>query len=419
MPEPEQHPQVDFDCDDRGVTLYPWLTFWDSTRSWLAERGYTLFEYGYHWRKRYVGDVTYWAPKLNDASVSHVEHPYSNFGGDEEGMAVPPLSGRVVPRIAFAQDSLQRHTALRLTKKSSDEYKILQLLIKESSLQSLERFDGVLPPLDLVDLGDHCIVVMPRWGEFAYHPWFSTIREVVDYMRYWLKGLSFLHKHHIVHRDIKPENILVNHFGAFSHIEWNEMRRTLRRDGHLVYAIIDFDISIMFPPTATREECRLPSNLSWDGAYDQPHDTKQGELDYDPFAFDVGCLGVLFCKRFQHFTRTVPMFAPLMDRMTTRDLSRRLTASQALDFLESFASELTQEQLQLPALPWNPRNPHYEDYDRWEGLPDKFMKDWGHFREPKPSFQIILVRQICDYAWGYKLVRWLRRIHRFWKSSHF
>ncbi|KAF8481430.1 kinase-like domain-containing protein [Gautieria morchelliformis] len=407
-----EHPQADFDCDDRGVTLYTWLAFWDSTRSWLAERGYTLFEYGYHWRKRYVGDVTYWAPKLNDASVSHVEHPYSNFGGDEEGMAVPPLSGRVAPRIAFAQDSLQRHTASRLTKKSSEEYKILQLLIKESSLQSLERFAGVLPPLDLVDLGDHCIVVMPRWGEFAYHP-------VVDYMRYWLKGLSFLHKHYIVHRDIKPENILVNHFAAFSNVTQNDLRRTLRRDDHLVYAIIDFDISIIFPPTATREECRLPSNLSWDGAYDQPHDTKQGELDYDPFAFDVGCLGVLFCRQFQHFTRTVPMFAPLMDRMTTRDLSRRLTASQALDFLESFASELTQEQLQLPALPRGSNNPRYEAYDRWEGLPDKFMKDWGHFREPKPTLQIILLRHICDYAWGYKLVQWLRRIHRFWKIRHF
>ncbi|KAF8503074.1 hypothetical protein JB92DRAFT_2739870 [Gautieria morchelliformis] len=102
------------------------------------------------------------------------------------------------------------------------------------------------------------------------------------------------------------------------------------------------------------------------------------------------------------------MFAPLMDRMTMRDLSRRLTASQALDFLESFASELTQEHLQLPALPWDTSNPQYEAYDRWKGLPDKFIEHWGHFREPKPSFQIILVRQICDYAWGYKLVQWLR-----------
>ena len=77
------------------------------------------------------------------------------------------------------------------------------------------------------------------------------------------------------------------------------MQRTLRRDGHLVYAITDFDVSIMFPTTVTREQCRLPSKLSWSGGYDQPNDTSQGELDYDPFAYDVGHLGVLFCHEFQ------------------------------------------------------------------------------------------------------------------------
>ena len=100
-------------------------------------------------------------------------------------------------------------------------------------------------------------------------------------------------------QDIKASNIVVNHFGAFHNIEFNDLRRTLRRDGHLAYAIIDFDISIVFPPNVTREECRLPSNLSFDGGLNQPHDTRQGELDYDPFAFDVGCLGVLFCEEFQ------------------------------------------------------------------------------------------------------------------------
>lgn len=80
--------------------------------------------------------------------------------------------------------------------------------------------------------------------------------------------------------DIKVPNILGNHFAAFSHVDANDFRRTLRRDGHLVYAIIDFDVSIIFPPTATREECRLPSNLSWDGEYNQPHDARRGELDH-------------------------------------------------------------------------------------------------------------------------------------------
>ena len=79
----------------------------------------------------------------------------------------------------------------------------------------------------------------------------------------------------------------------------NNVRRTLRCDGHLVYGINDFDVSIIFPPSVTREECRLPISGSWYGGQNQPLDTRQGELDYDPFVFDVGCLGVLFCDNFQ------------------------------------------------------------------------------------------------------------------------
>ncbi|KAF8484143.1 hypothetical protein JB92DRAFT_3031520 [Gautieria morchelliformis] len=41
-----------------------------------------------------------------------------------------------------------------------------------------------------------------------------------------------------------------------------------------------------------------------------------------------------------------------MDLMTTHDISCRFTASQALKFLESFASKLRLEQLQFPVPPW-------------------------------------------------------------------
>jgi hypothetical protein len=118
------------------------------------------------------------APKLNTLFVCDVEHPFSKSGGDPDDLPVPPLSGRImvrpfdfhVPsmligvkeRIAFGQDSLQRHIVLKLTKKISDEYKILQILMEESVGMSLERFEGVLPYLDLLDYGDHSVVVMPR-----------------------------------------------------------------------------------------------------------------------------------------------------------------------------------------------------------------------------------------------------------------
>jgi hypothetical protein len=73
----------------------------------------------------------------------------------------------------------------------------------------------------------------------------------------------------------------------------------LRQDSRLQYALFDFDISIMFNPDSTPAERRLPSEFSWEGGYHQPYDTSQGELDYDPFAFDVACMGNFFREYLQ------------------------------------------------------------------------------------------------------------------------
>ena len=70
---------------------------------------------------------------------------------------------RLQQRIAFAQDSLQRHVVLKLIKNNGHEYQIVQLLSKQSSLSSLEGFGGVLAPLDIFDITDHCILVYPRY----------------------------------------------------------------------------------------------------------------------------------------------------------------------------------------------------------------------------------------------------------------
>lgn len=81
-----------------------------------------------------------------------------------------------------------------------------------------------------------------------------------------------------------------------------------------------------------------------------------------------------------------------MDQMITRDLGRRFTARQALDFLEGFASKITDEELQLPAPPPATFGVHH--FNRWEGLPDEFIKGWEHFRERKPSFWTRLLGRI-------------------------
>ena len=96
MFEESLEPVVDFDCNDRSFNSDDWLTFWDSTRSWLAEQGYTLFEFGYHWGKEYKAYPTYWVQKLSNPSDSDVKHPFAKYGGDKEGIPTPPLSGGII-----------------------------------------------------------------------------------------------------------------------------------------------------------------------------------------------------------------------------------------------------------------------------------------------------------------------------------
>jgi hypothetical protein len=55
----------------------------------------------------------------------------------------------------------------------------------------------------------------------------------------------------------------------------------------------------MLPADTDRAHIRLPYRQSWYGSGRQPHDTAQGEFDYNPFAYDVGNLGRVLCAEYQ------------------------------------------------------------------------------------------------------------------------
>jgi len=95
--------------------------------------------------------------------------------------------------------------------------------------------------------------------------------------------------------------------------------------------------------------------------------------------------------------------------MTTRDIHHRFTASHTLEFLQGFASKLTPEQLRV-CPPLREESIPYEEFDRWSDLPLGFLNDWGHFREPKPSYYITVLRRICQSDWGLALVQCVRRL---------
>jgi hypothetical protein len=93
--------------------------------------------------------------------------------------------------------------------------------------------------------------------------------------------------------------MLINHFGRFLQYRENKMRKNLRHDDRLVYCWFDFDCAIMFPPSSIPNERRLPASEACIHGCNIAYDTFQGELDYDPFAYDVGALGMLLCEQFQ------------------------------------------------------------------------------------------------------------------------
>jgi hypothetical protein len=97
------------------------------------------------------------------------------------------------------------------------------------------------------------------------------------------------------------ENVLVNHFAddVVSFDYGGHGREDLRRQGKLSYALMDFDISIMVPGNIRKEQYRRPYLDSFVGSGSHPFDTTQGEFDYNPFAYDVGNMGVEFCRQYQ------------------------------------------------------------------------------------------------------------------------
>ncbi|KAG6863208.1 hypothetical protein C0993_012474, partial [Termitomyces sp. T159_Od127] len=162
----------------------------------------------------------------------------------------------------------------------------------------------------------------------------------------------------------------------------------------------------MFPESSRINECRLTSEISFRTYPSQrPDDTHQGEIDFDPFAFDVGMLGVFFCKEFQHLTTLAPMLSPLFDMMTTRNISRRFTASAALTFFEEQVQPLTigLEEIACRRRGLSEYPIRYDEFDRWQGLGPEFIEKWAKFREPPIPFHVQVLRTLCERLWGYRL----------------
>ncbi|PPQ72391.1 hypothetical protein CVT26_006751 [Gymnopilus dilepis] len=368
--------------------------FWDSqaTVNWFKAHGYTLYQ-------RVLdddGDPTSWVAPTFMPSQGRVEaqYPYAYHDTEVVNQFSIPLREEVFyGKVAFAQDSLNRHVAIKIVKNDSNEYRILKFLMAQG-LEAL-RENCIIPVLDLLPAQDISFAVMPRWGSDVMHPPLQTVHQLLLFMHCMLK-------------DIKAGNVLTNHFSDSCEVGESIMRQELRSKGLLSYVIFDFDFSIQWPSELDRTTCRLPYYRAW-GSFNLVTDVAQGEFDYNPFIFDVGVLGALFCKFAQHLTGNLPMLAPLLDRMTTRELARRFTAVEALRFFEEMKDQLSQHDLDqsLEKATTISRIPYYS-YDRWKDIPPEFAERWAAFREPPIPLMVSIMRRICRYGWVCHVVARIR-----------
>ena len=106
-------------------------------------------------------------------------------------------------------------------------------------------------------------------------------------------------------QDICEFNMVINHYRLDQDhysVGLEEDLREHRREGDVLYALMDFNQSIQLPADTCLRTCRRPAEESWYGAMlYKPvcSDVYLGEVEYNPSAFDVLMLDNMF--RF-HFT---------------------------------------------------------------------------------------------------------------------
>lgn len=89
--------------------------------------------------------------------------------------------------------------------------------------------------------------------------------------------------------------MLASHFSGQTVFGENPHQAALRAQGRLAVALFDYDISVIMRPGSRR----LPWRFSTEGMLlNRPMDLEHGEHEYDPFAFDVACLGNLLLTTF-------------------------------------------------------------------------------------------------------------------------
>ncbi|KAI0332328.1 hypothetical protein GY45DRAFT_1274204 [Cubamyces sp. BRFM 1775] len=322
-----------------------------------------------------------------------------------------PLRFYEMSRFACGRDLREQDVIFKLVDKGTMEDQIYRYLGSCPALYDAATFPCVLPPTAIISSPyKFAFVAMPRWGPIYRIREFSSVREIITYMRCTLTGLSFLHDHRIAHRDIHESNIMMNWYGSEDPDECAERRRAHYRSPSAVYALLDFDLSLQLPLEASLRDCRRPAPEALIGKSDyHPFDIHQGERHYNPFAFDVACLGNLFVYYFADAVSVVPLLAVLFVRMTTHVIDDRFTAAEALAFFRSIEAALPPGVLDS-AITLKPEYGLLDDPGPyWSRLPPSAQVKWQSHRPPPLTWSTRVLRRLNTTRLGWKIIPFVRR----------
>ncbi|KAI0661353.1 hypothetical protein C8Q70DRAFT_1043948 [Cubamyces menziesii] len=311
-----------------------------------------------------------------------------------------------------ARDRLQQDNIIKLIDKGTMEEQIYKYLAGCEALYDGDAFPCVLPPTAVIASPyKFTFIATPMWGPSYDIEEFSTIRGVFTFLRCTLTGLEFLHRHRIAHRDIHETNVMINWYCRDGKLDSCSQRlREHYSSSSASYALFDYDLALQLPSTASLKDCRRPALEAFLGKSEyHPRDIHQGEGHYNPFAFDVACLGNLFLYHFVEAIPTVPLLAVLFSRMTTHVIDDRFTAAEALAFFSDIEAQVPSGVLDSSItlkLDYGP----LDDPDLyWLRLsPDDRIK-WRSHRTPKLSWSTRVLRWLNTTRIGWKTIPSVRR----------
>ncbi|KAK7031811.1 kinase domain-containing protein [Favolaschia claudopus] len=316
---------------DARSSFIPSEIWWSKHYNLLLSRGYAL-------RKRYHPD---WVPTWELPENEGVS-PYTfedSLGLDGEGKLIDAI------RTADGVKVVLRH--VRRGQEADLSIHFGKILLEEYPHPD----NHAVPILDIIDLTEQLMVVMPFLREFDDPP-FERLGQVSEALHQFLKGTQYFHERHVAHRDLGPGNLMMDACRIIPD-GWHMVNTWCKDDtrltgitsiprhsaGRVNYFIIDFGLSTGFPQEMPLEYARDTGVF---GQYWRQTPELSDTIPYNPFKVDIWQLGNVMTILLKKYDG-LDVFRDLAGKMTAKDPDQRPWIGECLKIFEGIISTIDKD----------------------------------------------------------------------------